>query len=117
MRRFVGLLGACAVVAVALAATPASAHSHSRTVISFGAVFAPTPYYYRPHYYAPYPAYYYAPPPPVIYAPPPPPVVYMPAPSPAPYCREFRGDATIDGRGQPYYGTACYEADGRWHIR
>jgi hypothetical protein len=31
-------------------------------------------------------------------------------------CRTFRGDATVDSSQQPYYGTACLEADGRWHI-
>lgn len=33
-----------------------------------------------------------------------------------PYCRQFHGDATIDASGQPFYGTACFESDGRWHI-
>ncbi len=58
--------------------------------------------------------YYYYPPPPAYY-PPPPQVVYV-EPRPAPACRVFRGDATIDGSGRPFYGTACFGADGRWHI-
>jgi hypothetical protein len=81
--------------------------------------------YYGPHYYVPPPVYYY--PPPVAYAPPPP-IAYAPAPmvvqTPVPppgaragqYCREYHGDATIDRRGQPFYGTACMQPDGKWHI-
>lgn len=29
-------------------------------------------------------------------------------------CREYRTDATIDGRYETVYGTACRQADGRW---
>ncbi len=85
--------------------------AHARVVVGFGFGYAPVPYYYPP------PVYYY--PPPVVYAPPP--VYYAPAPAPqsgaAPNCREYRGDAVIDGDNQPFYGTACLEADGKWHIR
>jgi hypothetical protein len=66
-------------------------------------------YYYMP----PPPAYYY-PPPPVYYAPPP--AAYAPAPVPASYCREYRGDASIDSSGAPFYGRACLMPDGKWHI-
>ena len=88
--------------------------------------------------YGPPPPVYYYPPPPVYYAPPP--VVYSPPPAPA-YsgpiyaapqqtsspvappppqtgnCRQYQGDATIDGRNQPFYGTACLGPDGKWHIQ
>ena len=104
-----------------MASAPASAdgwhgrggHSHSRFVFGFN--FGAPSYWGPPGYYAP--AYYY--PPPVYYAPPPP-VYYAPpqvaAPAPAPYCRDYRGDATLDGQGTPFYGRACLQADGRWHI-
>lgn len=42
-------------------------------------------------------------------------IVVLP-PAQAPYCRQFNGDATIDASGQPFYGTACLQGDGRWHI-
>jgi hypothetical protein len=90
------------------APAPAAAHGwhggHSRVFL--GLNFGAPAYYYPPPYY-----YYY--PPPVYYVPPPR-VVY--APPPAPVCHTFRGDATIDASGAPFYGTACLEADGRWHI-
>ena len=41
------------------------------------------------------------------------------SPAPAPIvgnCRDYRGDATIDGQGTPFYGRACLGRDGRWHI-
>jgi hypothetical protein len=64
-------------------------------------------YYRHRHYYRP-PAVVYVPAPPVYVrpAPPPPPAV----------CREYRGDATIDGSGRPFFGRACLLGDGRWHI-
>jgi hypothetical protein len=31
-------------------------------------------------------------------------------------CRTYRGDATIDSSGKAFYGRACLEADGRWHV-
>jgi hypothetical protein len=31
-------------------------------------------------------------------------------------CREFHGDAIINDTGAPFYGTACLEPDGLWHI-
>jgi hypothetical protein len=75
------------------------------------------PYYaYPPPYYYPPPVYYG--PPVVYYAPPP--VTYAPLPqppsAPAQYCRQYRGDATNDQTGQPFFGTACLWPDGRWHI-
>lgn len=99
----------------------------ARSNVFVGANFGYPGYYYSPYpryhgYYGP-PAYYY--PPPVYYAPPPvyyapPPVYYAPTVSgtisPS-NCRVFRGDASIDASGQPFYGTACLLADGRWHIR
>ncbi len=109
MRRIAALFAAlCLAMAVA---GPAAAHT--RVVLGFGAVVGPPAYYYPP------PVYYY-PPPPVYYYPPAPTVTYMPAPAatPAPqrYCREYQGNATIDGSQQPFYGTACLEPDGKWHI-
>ena len=98
-----------------------------------------SPYYYRHRYYRPYgysygppPIYYapppvvYAPPPPVVYAPPPvtyvqPPVAYNTPQYSAPYraengqyCREYRSKATIEGKVQDLYGTACQQPDGTW---
>ena len=69
---------------------------------------APGYYPPPPGYYPPPPAYYY-PPPAAYYAPP-------AAAAPAPRCRTYNGDASLDDSGQPFYGTACLEADGRWHI-
>ena len=31
-------------------------------------------------------------------------------------CRPFEGDATLDATGQPFYGTACFGPDLRWHV-
>jgi len=31
-------------------------------------------------------------------------------------CRTYRGDAIIDSSGRPFYGRACLESDGRWHV-
>jgi hypothetical protein len=103
VRFLVGLL------VVLVTSVPATARSHGHVVFGFGAFFGPPAYYY----YGP-PVYYY--PPPVYYYPPP--VYYAPAPAPVvqPYCRQYRGDAIVDASGQPFYGTACLEADGRWHI-
>ena len=102
-------------LAVALiACVPAAANARVFVGVGIG---NPGPYYYPPPvYYAP-PPVYYAPPPPVYYAPAP---VYVPAPVAAPQpagnCRQYNGDATIDGQNQPFYGTACLQADGKWHI-
>ena len=64
--------------------------------------------------------WYVNPPPVYAYAPP---VAVAPVPVPvqpriyaAPYCREFQGDAIIDGTNQRFYGTACLQPDGAWHI-
>ena len=143
MVRFLKWIGAVAALVAAIAlAGPAFAGSRTSVVIGVGTVFGPGPYYhhrhYHGHYYRPYyrppvvyyypGSVYYYPPPAVVYAPPPaaypapPPVVYAPtsgaAPAPAQnaYCREYRGDATIDGTNQPFYGTACLKTDGKWHI-
>lgn len=116
-------IAALMVAALAVSASqPASARTRVVVGVGIGGpVYGPPPVYYYP----PPPVYY----PPVVYAPAPPPVVYTPAPPPpAPVaapaapppqtgnCREYRGDATIDGRNQPFYGTACLQPDGRWHI-
>jgi hypothetical protein len=74
-------------------------HGHSRLLLGLNFHFGPPVYYYPP------PAYY-APPPRVVYV----------EPRPAPICRRFRGDATMDASGRPFYGTACLGGDGRWHI-
>lgn len=60
-----------------------------------------------------YPAPVYPYPPPVTVAPRP---IAPPQISVAPYCREYRGDAIIDGTTQRFYGTACLQPDGAWHI-
>ena len=110
--RFLAVL---ATVGVMVAATgqPAEAHSRSHSRFFFGFNFGPPCCYWGPpHYYYP-PAYYY--PPPVAYAPPPP-VYYAPPQAVAPVCRDYHGDATVDGQGTPFYGRACLQTDGRWHI-
>ena len=70
-------------------------------------------------YFYPQPTYPY--PPEIVVIPAPSPVPVPPAPpsvsaTPAPYCREFQGDAIINGTDQRFYGTACLEPDGVWHI-
>lgn len=79
-------------------------------VIDGGWYFYPAPVY-------PYPDPYALP---MVVPPPgPPPVAAAPTPPPvaqAPYCREYNGDAIINGNNQPFYGTACLEQDGAWHI-
>ncbi len=68
-------------------------------------------------YGRPYPAPVYVPAP--IYVPRPvyvPSPVYVRPPAPQPYCREYQGDAIINGSGQPFYGTACLQPDGSWKI-
>jgi hypothetical protein len=84
-------------------------HFHGRVFLGFGG-FGPFWPYYDPFFY-PYPAYYGPPP------------AYYPAPygapatiSPQANCIKFNGDATNDQTGQPFYGTACIQADGKWHI-
>ena len=121
MRRYLKIAAVLAFAAVAVG-LPAATQARGFVGVRLGVpVYGPA---YYPAYYPP-PVYY--PPPAVVYAPPP--VVYAPtpvaaAPAPAPvvaapdtgHCRQYRGDATIDGRNQPFYGTACVQADGKWHI-
>ena len=114
MTRVLTGLFAALLATLALSA-PASAHGHVFVGLGFGfpGYYYPPPYYYAPAYYPP--AYYY--PPPAAYYPP----AYAPdqqqQPSaPSSQCRQYNGDATIDGANQPFYGTACLGADGRWHI-
>jgi len=114
MRRVLSLVGLLAFVALAVG-VPAAAQA--RVVVGVG-IGVPV---YRPYY--PYYAPVYYPPPAVVYAPPPvvvaPPQVAVPSvagPAPSGYCRQYRGDATVDGASQPFYGTACLQPDGRWHI-
>jgi hypothetical protein len=103
------LLCLAALPLLAAASRPADAHGHVFVGLNFG---FPAYAYYPPPpvYYAPAPAYYY-PPPPVYYTPAP-----VAAPAPAPSCRTFHGDASVDDNGSPFYGTACLQSDGRWHI-
>ena len=93
---------------------PASAHGRVFVGIGLGPVFP----FYDPYPYYPAPAYAYYPPP--VYYPPPTPVYYtQPAPvaaAPAINCTRFNGDAISDDNGQPFYGIACMQADGKWHI-
>jgi len=103
-----------AVLAVALLwASPADARG-PQSHFSFGFAF---PFYVGPPAYYPAPPAYYYPPPPVYYVEPRPTYVTpTPAQAPPANCRRFNGDATFDANGQPFYGTACLGADGRWHI-
>lgn len=109
---------ALAVTALTAASLPASAHG-SRVSVGIYSGYPAYPAYYPYHYYRPYwgPRVVYTAP--VIYAPPPP-VYYAPAPTVTPsatqQCRKYNGDATVDGSGDPFYGTACLFTDGRWHI-
>jgi len=111
--RFFGILAAVLLVSAPALADGWGRHHHRghRTSVFLGFNFG-APAYYRPYYR---PVYYY--PPPVYYVPPPPPVYYAPTYyAPAPACRQFSGDATIDGSGRPFYGRACLGAGGLWHI-
>jgi hypothetical protein len=116
-----------AVLILVLAASAPAAQA--RVFVSLGFPFFP--FYWGPaYYYPPAPAYYY--PPPYYY--PPQQSYYAPdaypqaapesaappsqtvSPSSARNCRTYRGDAIIDSSGKPFYGRACLEADGRWHV-
>src|SRR5579872_905384 len=101
------LLGLAVLPVLIAASHPAAART--RVFLGFNFGVPAYAYYPPPVYYAP-PAYYY-PPPTAYYAPP----AVVAAPS-APSCRTFNGDASIDENGQPFYGTACLQSDGRWHI-
>ena len=111
-------LAAAAIAAVGLLALPGAAQA--RGYVSFGLGFGGWPGYYPPAYQYGPPAYY-APPayyPPPVYDQPlydPPPVSYRPAAPEAP-CREYQSTATIDGRQQQIYGTACLQPDGSWQL-
>lgn len=114
----------CVLTAIAAASLPGAALAHGgwhgggfhhgfhggfrgHVFLGFGGLWGPG-VYGPPYYYYP-PAYY---PPPVA-------PYYTPAPAyaaPSGNCRQFNGDARIDASGQPFYGTACLGADGRWHI-
>ncbi|MGE5538881.1 MAG: hypothetical protein ACM30I_09700 [Gemmatimonas sp.] len=69
-------------------------------------------WYYYPAPVYPYPDPYALP----VIAGPPPVVTVVPAPAAPQTCREYHGDAIINGTNQPFYGTACLEPDGQWHI-
>jgi hypothetical protein len=133
------------VLAVLLFALVVSAPAHARVFVSLGFPFFP--FYWGPtYYYPPPPAYYYPPPyyypPQGGYAPPgysapqssaapqgygAPNAYAQNAPESAPSgavspsasktCRTYHGDATIDSSGRPFYGRACLESDGRWHVQ
>jgi hypothetical protein len=135
------LVPAAAVAAFAAIAAAAPAEARGVEGVIIGApYYAPPP---RVYYVAPRPVYVYGPPPvyaygpPPVYAyPPPPGVVY--APPPAVYgapstvyappgagsgpvaggltCREYQATATVGGRPQESYGTACLQPDGSWRI-
>jgi hypothetical protein len=112
---------------VFLVLTASAPAANARVFVSFGFPFFP--FWGPAYYYPPAPAYYY--PPPYYY--PPQQSYYAPdayanapqgAPAPAQTvsptsarnCRTYKGDATIDSSGRPFYGRACLEADGRWHV-
>ncbi len=115
-------------LAVLLFALVVSAPAHARVFVSFGFPFFPFFPFFGPAYYYPPPAYY----PPPYYYPPPQQGYYAPdayaqtapqsapaqtvSPSASKNCRTYRGDATIDSSGKPFYGRACLESDGRWHV-
>ena len=119
-RTAIRFLAVLAALGALVAATSEPAEAHSRSRFFFGFNFGAPCCYYGPHYYAPayyYPPpyyYYYPPPPPVVYAPPP--AYYAPPPAPTNNCRDYRGDATVDGSRKPFYGRACLESDGKWHV-
>ncbi|MFZ0692996.1 MAG: hypothetical protein WAN51_02410 [Alphaproteobacteria bacterium] len=96
---------------------PASARGRVFVGIGVGPVFPfYDPWYYPPYAYYPYPPPAYYPPPPPAYYPP----TYAPAApvaaAPSANCTRFTGDATSDDSGKPFYGVACMQADGKWHI-
>lgn len=72
-------------------------------------------WYFYPAPVYPYPDPYALP---VIVAPPPgpPAATITPVPAPQRTCREYQGDAIVNGSNEPFYGTACLEPDGQWHI-
>ena len=110
--RILRLLAAitASVLLVIAANPPAAARVRTHVFLGFDFFVPAYPYYHPPPaYYYPPPTYYYPPPAVYYYAPP----IYT---TPAQNCRRFNGDATIDASGAPFYGTACLQVDGRWHI-
>ena len=105
--------------ALALIATPASAH-RSRVGIGLGFSFGlPLFAYNPPVYYAPPPVHPYRPPP-VVYAPSPglsaTPTGPMYLGRSGTYCREFQTSGLVGGRMEQLYGTACQQPDGSWRV-
>ena len=133
-------------LAILLFVLVVSVPAHARVFVSlafpffpfyFGPSYVPAYYYPPPYYYPPQQGYAYPqqdqgyPPqqgqahsPPQGYyggdayaqnapqsAPP-----HSVSPSPSQNCRTYRGDAIIDSSGRPFYGRACLEGDGRWHV-
>jgi hypothetical protein len=130
MRRSLTVIALLGVTALALG-LPAAAQARVFVGVGIGVpLYAPYPAYYypAPAVYYPPPAVVYAPSPAAVYAPPTPAVAPTPvaapavaappaaAQPPAGNCRQYRGDATIDGVNQPFYGTACLQGDGKWHV-
>jgi hypothetical protein len=119
-------LGAMAILGMTIAANmiAGAPPAEARVFVGVGVgvpLYAPPPpvYYYPPPppvYYAPPVVYAPSPPPPPIYAPPPQQPSITPAPPQTGNCRQYRGDAKVDGRSQPFYGTACLQPDGKWHV-
>ena len=110
---YLRVLVVAAIAASTGAGTPASARTHVVLGVGVGVpVYAPPPVYYSP------PPMVYVPPPPVVVYSPPAPVMVRPAPPPPQTgnCRLYRGDATIDGQNRPFFGTACLQPDGKWHV-
>lgn len=108
-----------AAVVAAFCAEPA--HADSRVYVGVGAGYPYYDHYYRHSYRPPN---VYLPPPAVVYEPPPEVVYVQPFPgSPRAvervdrsYCREYTSSATIAGKKQPTFGTACRQPDGSWRI-
>lgn len=78
---------------------------YGRHPVIAGGVRLPFAYpYYNPYDYDAPGAWPYAAPLPVYAA------------SAAGQCRTFQGNALVAGSNQPFYGQACLQPDGRWHI-
>ena len=111
MRRTALVFGA--VLAVALVdGEPARAHGHGHSGSGHshhghhhhhGAIIGAVPFY------GARPLYYYAPADVTVTT------TLNLSPQPG-ECRLFQGDAFLDATGQPFYGTACFGPDFRWHV-